>query len=98
MTCGTDAVRPPWVSKARSDLVRVRNHRAVAGRSPNVRNRALIEFESASMKGASDESFRHRAGHKNRTRMTSLEGEIREAMTRPFPYMQRKKQTVINRE
>jgi hypothetical protein len=36
--------RPPWVRQARSDLVRVRNHRAVARRPPNVRNRALIEF------------------------------------------------------
>jgi hypothetical protein len=48
--------------------------------------------------GTPDQGKRCGAGDENRTRMTSLEGEIREAMTRPFPYMQRKKQTVINRE
>jgi hypothetical protein len=81
--CGT----PPWVRQARSDLVRVRNHRAVARRPPNVRNRALIEFESASMKGASAEGLRHGAGDENRTRMTSLEGRGRcaskRALSRP---------------
>ena len=78
--------RPPWVRQARSDLVRVRNHRAVARRPPNVRNRALIEFESASMKGASDEGYRHGAGDENRTRMTSLEGCDRCACGRGLSY------------
>ena len=90
--------RPPWVRQARSDLVRVRNHRAVARRPPNVRNRALLEFESASMKGASDEGYRHGAGDENRTRMTSLEGETQEALARRFTYLQRKTLTVIGRE
>jgi hypothetical protein len=66
--------------------------------APNVRNRALIEFESASMKGASDEGFRHGAGDENRTRMTSLEDESRQALARSFPYIQRKRLTMINRE
>jgi hypothetical protein len=50
------------------------------------------------MKGASDEGYRHGAGDENRTRMTSLEDESRQALARPFPYMQRKMLTIINRE
>jgi hypothetical protein len=38
------------------------------------------------------------AGDENRTRMASLEDENRDALTRQFPYVQRKRLTLISRE
>ena len=47
---------------------------------------------------APDKVYANGAGDENRTRMTSLEDENRHALARQFPYMRRKRLTMINRE